>query len=144
MTASNADIGFNSTFGVEGNTAGTYVPIAEVTAITPPGFTREAIDVTHLKSPDGWAEHIAGIKRGGEATLTINYIPAASDAVLTAFEADSGKYEITFPNGIRLQFAGFFTGYSINELTVDGKMEATGTVQMSGKPTLAAAAGGSG
>jgi predicted secreted protein len=141
MTASNADIGYNSVFGVEGGTPGTYVAIAEVTAITPPGFTREAVDVTHLKSADGWSEHIAGIKRGGEATLTLNYVPAVSDAVLTAFEAKKGKYEIIFPNGIKLQFSGFFTGYSISELTVDGKMEATGTVQMTGKPTLAAASG---
>ena len=141
MTASAAMIGYNSSFGVEGETAGTYVAIAEVTAITPPGFTREAVEVTHLKSADGWAEFIAGIKRGGEATISLNYIPAATDAVLTAFEADKGKYEITFPNGVQMRFDGFFTGYTPEEMEVDGKLSASATIQITGKPTLHEASG---
>lgn len=142
MTATAADIGYDSSFGVEGSTAGTYVDIAEVVSITPPGVTREAVEATHLKSPDAYKEFIAGLKEAGEASITLNFVPAASDAVFTAFDADSGKYQITFPNGVMLRFDGFFTAYNPPELTSEGKMEATATIKATGKPTLHAAAGG--
>ena len=142
MTATQADIGYNSAFGIEGATPGTYVAVAEVVSITPPGMTRDAIEATHLKSPEEFKEFIAGLKDGGEASITVNFIPAATDALYTAFEAKSGKYQITFPNGVMMRFAGFFTGYTPPELTPDGKMEASATIKCNGKPTLHAAAGG--
>lgn len=139
MTATSADIGFDSAFGIEGATPGTYVDVAEVVAITPPGMTREAVEATHLKSPDGFKEFIAGLMEAGEASITLNFVPSATDALYTAFLASSGKYEITFPNGVHLRFAGFFTGYTPPELTAGGKMEATATIKATGKPTLHAA-----
>ena len=138
----NADIGYNAAFGVEGETAETYVDIAEVVSITPPGVTREAVEATHLKSPDRYKEFIAGLKEAGEASLTLNFVPSASDAVFEAFDAASGKYQITFPNGVMMRFDGFFTAYNPPELTAEGKMEASATIKATGKPTLHAASGG--
>lgn len=138
----NANIGYDSTFGIEGATPGTYVAVAEVVSITPPGMTRDAVEATHLKSPDGWKEFIAGLKEAGEASLTLNFVPSATDALFTAFTADSGKYEITFPNGVQMRFGGFFTAYNPPELTPDGKMEASATIKATSKPTLHAASGG--
>jgi len=142
MTATAADIGYNSAFGIEGSTPGTYVAIAEVVSITPPGVTREAIEATHLKSPEAFKEFIAGLKEAGEASITLNFVPSATDVVYTAFDAESGKYQITFPNGVMMRFGGFFTAYSPPQLTPDGKMEASATIKASGKPTLHAASGG--
>lgn len=139
--STNADIGYNASFGIEGSTAGTYVDVAEVVSITPPGVTREAVEATHLKSPDRYKEFIAGLKETGEASITLNFVPAASDDVFTAFEAEEGKYQITFPNGVMLRFDGFFTAYNPPELTPEGKMEATATIKATGKPTLHAAVG---
>lgn len=136
-----ADIGFNASFGIEGSTPGTYVEVAEVVGVTPPGVTREAVEATHLKSPDRYKEFIAGLKEAGEASLTLNFVPSATDALYTAFDDPDGKYQITFPNGVMLRFDGFFTAYNPPELTPGGKMEANATIKATGKPTLHAGAG---
>lgn len=134
-----ADIGFNSAFGIEGSTADTYEDVAEVISITPPGMTRGTQEATHLKSPDNHHEHIALLSDSEEASLTVNFVPSATDALFAAFNAATGKYQITYPNGVMMRFAGIVTGYTPPELTPEGKMEATVTIKPSGKPTLHAA-----
>ena len=138
MAASSATIGYTSTFGIEGGTPGVYVPVAEVVSITPPGWTREAIDVTHLASDDGYKEFIAGMKEAGDASLTLNFVPSATDVLVTAFAASTGNYQIIFPNGVQLDFAGIVTQYEIGELSNE-KMSATLTIKASGAPALVAA-----
>ena len=139
MTETNADIGYDSSFGIEGATQGTYADVAEVTAINGFGFSRESIEATHLKSPDQYKEFIAGMKEGQPVTITLNYVPSETDSLVTAFEAKTGKYQITAPNGVMMRFSGFCTAYEVGELNTD-KMTATATFQPSGKPTLHAAA----
>jgi predicted secreted protein len=139
---SNADIGHGALFGIEGSTPGTYVTAAEVVAITPPGMTRDSVEVTHLTSPGKWKEYIAGLKDAGEASFTFNFVPSATDTVFAAFNADKGKYQITFPNGVMLRFPGFFTGYTPPELGAGEKMEASASIKATGPVTLHAPAGG--
>lgn len=137
-----ADIGYDSAFAIgSGSPTIIYTAVAEVVSITPPGMSRDAIEATHLKSAGGYKQFIAGMKDGGEASFTINWLPSATDALVTAFNADSGNYQITFPNGVMLRFAGFFTAYTPPELTAE-KMEASVTIKVTGAATLHAAAGG--
>lgn len=141
MAVTAADIGYGALFGIEGGTPGTYVSVAEVTAITPPGMTRDKVEATHLTSDDAYKEYIAGLFDTGDAQITLNFVASATDTLFTAFHAASGKYQITFPNGVMMRFTGFFTSYTPPELTKDGKMEATATIARStAKPTLHAAA----
>jgi hypothetical protein len=59
--------------------------ISEVTNCTFPQDERDEHDATHLQSPDGYEEIILGIKRRGECTATLNYVPGgATDLLLTA------------------------------------------------------------
>ena len=134
------DIGYDSEFGIEGATPDTYVAVAEVVAITPPGMSRDSAEATHLKSPDEFKEYIAGLMDAGDASFTFNYVPSATEAMYLAFQARTGKYQITFPNGVMMRFSGFFTAYEPPELTPGGKMEASATIKTSGRPTLHAAA----
>jgi hypothetical protein len=135
---SNADIGYSSTFGVEGGTPGTYVAVAEVTGITPPGYSRDKEDVTHLTSPDRFKEFIAGMNEMTDAALSLNWVPSETDAMTAVFLATSGNYEITAPNGVKIQFSGFCTKYEMGEIT-NGKMTASATFAVTGKPTWVAA-----
>lgn len=139
MTATAADIGYNTRFGIEGLTPGTYVNVAEVVSIAPPNVTRDTVEATHLQSPNSWKEYIAGLKDAGEASFTLNYVPSATEAMLAAFDAERGNYQITFPNGVMLRFAGIFTSYSRGELTPEGKMEASVTIKATGAVTMHAA-----
>lgn len=135
MAKTNADIGFNSKFGIKGSGA-TYAMVAEVTAISVPGMSRDAIEATHLGSDDGYGEFIAGLKKLGEASITVNFIPSATDVLVAAFDAGIGDFRILFPSGtLALDFGGVVTGFEIGELTTD-KMTATFTVQGSGKAAL--------
>lgn len=139
MAASQADIGYGASFGIEGATPGSYVAVAEVVSITPPGATREAVEATHLNSDDETKEFIAGLAEWGDASITVNYLPSASDALMTAFTGKTDKFQITFPSGVKMQFAGIVTGYEIGEVVANDKMTATFTVKCSGKATLVAA-----
>lgn len=136
---SDALLGYNATFGIEGGTPGTYVLVAEVTSITPPGQTRDTSEVTHLKSPDKYKEFIANLADGGDASISVNFVPSATDVLLAAFDAESGNYQITFPNGVKMNFAGIITGWEIGEIVPNEAMTASFTVKQTGSPTLVAA-----
>lgn len=138
MSASEGKIGYGSKFGIK-NGGGTYVDVAEVYSIGPPGYNRERVDLTHLTSDDEYMEYGAGMKDGGEVTIELNYIPAESDVLEAAFAAESGDFQITAPNGVRLQFRGVVTAYDIQPLNLE-KMTATATFKVSGKPLLLAGA----
>lgn len=132
--------GKNSTFGIhDGDTPGAYEKTAEVTRIKPPGWSRDSVDATHLESPDDVKEFIAGLKEMTECSFDLNWLPSANDAMVAAFEDENGKYEITAPNGVRIQFSGFFTSYEPGDLTADGKMTASVTIKPAGMAQLLAA-----
>ena len=135
MAASSADIGYNATFGIHNGT--TYDLVAEVTAINPPGYSRDSEEVTHLTSDNQYKEFIAAMKEMTSCSFTLNFIPSASDAIVTAFEADTGQFQITAPNAVTMTFSGFVTAYQIGEMTPGGKMTAEVTIQPTGKATLA-------
>ena len=138
MPATKADIGYSSTFGIESATPDTYDVVAEVVSITPPSMQRGTEDSTHLNSPDGYKEFIPGLMEGGDASIGLNFEPAVTVTLVAAFDAGSGKYKITFPDGATLIFSGIVTGFEIGELT-SGKMSATLTVKSTGKPVFAVA-----
>jgi hypothetical protein len=138
MTATLADIGYDSTFGIESATPDSYTVVAEVVGITPPGMTRGSVEATHLKSPDRYKEFIPGLFEAGETQLTLNYTTAAAyETLATAAAAtDGGNYQITFPDGATLTFAGFFTALTPPELTPEGKLEGSATIKPKGKPVF--------
>lgn len=135
MPASSASAGYGARFFIREGV--TYVPVAEVASITPPGWTRETIDVTNLESPDETREYIASLADAGEATITVNFLPSLTDKLLTAFTAKSGEFRVLLPGGtIGLDFDGIVTGYEIGDLVADDKMSATFTVKPTGKPVF--------
>lgn len=111
-----------------------YVPLAEVTSITPPPMTRDIIDATHMDSPDGWREFIAGLKDGGELSLAINFVPGgATDLRLIEMQTESAPspIKIRFPGGSEWGFDAFCTGYTPN-VPVEDKMTAEATFKVTG------------
>lgn len=137
MGESNALIGYNTTFAIgDGEASETFTAVAEVFNVTPPGYSRDAIDVTHMKSDDQFREFIAGLMDAGEVTLELNYVPSASDVLIAALTGGKGNYQITFPNSVTFTFAAICTAYSPSAPN-DDKLSASATFKVSGKPTLA-------
>lgn len=135
----NAKIGHGSMFAIQGGSPLAYVPLAEVTNITPPALSRDAVDATHTASPEKWREFIAGMKDAGEVTVEMNFIPGSTsiDTILAAFNSDETQNcRITFPIGspaATWSFSAIVTGFA-PEAPMDGKMSASVTFKLTGKP----------
>lgn len=144
MPETAAQLGYETGFAIAVPPSAGFVEVAEVTNLTPPGMTRDTVDATHLKSPDGFKEFIAGLKEGGEASITINYVPAVTDQLVAAFDAGKVRCQITFPAiddapALTLTFTAIVTAWELNDVVADDKMSATFTAKCSGRPVFAAA-----
>lgn len=139
MTTS-AKIGYGNLFAIESQASpAVYETLAEVTNITPPGRSKDAVDATHSQSPDRYREFIAGLKDGGECSIELNFVPNGGDfdKLDAAFESDElVNCRITFTDTSVWTFAGIMTGLE-PEAPLDDKMMATATFKISGKPTFA-------
>lgn len=135
---------FGTQFKRDSTGAGVFVTIANVSDLSGPSRSREAIEVTAHDSPDQYREFVKGLKDGGEVTLTLNYDPAgATHAALDDdFEEDALRdYQIVVLPGEAdehtWEFSGLITDLS-DSFPIDDRMEREVTVKISGKPTLTA------
>lgn len=121
-------------------TPGTYVAIGNITGISPPGISRETLDVTAHDSPDAWMEFLGGLKDAGEVSTDVNYDPAKHDALVADFDDDDPhNYRVTFPEGSTWTFPAIITGFE-PDAPYDDKLSASITWKVAGKPTIVTAA----
>lgn len=135
-----ARIGHGTLFKIgNGATPEVFTTVAEVTSITPPGMSRDAIDATHEESPGAWREFVGGLKDGGEVQLELNFVPGSATTILLMAELDAnpGNKQIVFPGGQIFSFVALCTALE-PEAPLDDKMVASATYKVSGQPTLSA------
>jgi hypothetical protein len=136
MTATAAVIGYGTSFSIYGGS--TYTAVAEVTNITWPGYTRDAVDATNMASPNEFREFIPGLMDAGEVTIEMNYIPSASDVIIAALTAaTAGQFKIAAASGVNIVFNAIVTAYS-PQAPLEDKMSASATFKITGKPVWAA------
>src|SRR6185436_920891 len=76
MPATGAKLGTKTRFLREDPVgSGTFVAVAEVKSIGGPSLSRDAVEATHMESPDDHAEFIPGLANGGEVSLVLNFRP---------------------------------------------------------------------
>jgi hypothetical protein len=145
----NAKIGHGTLFQIfdTGQSPDAWVTVAEVTNVTPPALARDAVEATHTESPEGWHEFIPGLKDGGQVSIDLNFIPGGPGTalLLSTFDlAAALQARVMFPDGDPLAspitatvwtFTAICTGFA-PEAPVDGKMAATATFKITGKPTF--------
>jgi len=123
------------------------VDLDEITSITGPGESRATIDVTSHDSPDSYMEFIAGLGDGGEISFEGNFIKGDTTgqiAMHTDFQAGSAKtWIIKHPAWVsssaeypQITGSGICTSFVIGAFPIDGKIALTGTIKVTGKPTL--------
>lgn len=120
-----------------------YTVVAERVDISGPSFSREAVDATHMDSPNGWMEFIAGLKDGGEISFEGNHLPAdasqnASAGVLSLFVSGAlTNWQLVFPDAgaTTWTFPGIVTGFEPSLPNAD-KASLSVTLKLSGEPTL--------
>jgi predicted secreted protein len=116
-----------------------FTDIAQITGLTPPSMEMGTVETTHLLST--WREYVSTIPDAGEISFSIEYDPAhASHAALwTAFQGgavESWKILLTDTGAASIEFGGILTGFSWDEVTVDGIVTASISVKLSGEITI--------
>lgn len=81
MAKSNARPGFGAKLlRGAGDSPETYTEVAEIVNIPGIGTTHRTSEVTHMSSPNGWAEHIGlGVKEGKAFSVDVNFVGDDSD-----------------------------------------------------------------
>lgn len=114
----------------------TFATIADITSLTPPGISRETLDVTSHDSTNGWMEFTGGLKDAGEVSADINYQPTEHDTLIDDFEDTAPRhYRVIFPDGTIWSFSAILTGFE-PDAPYDDKLSASLTWKVSGKPTI--------
>ena len=120
------------------NAAGSLTSVGEVTNVKPYSGTAGTVEATHLSSTSGYREYIATLSDGGEAAVTVNYLPGdATDVLIRTAVTDRlvRTFKIVFPNTKYIQSECFVTSYDPAGVVADGKMEMTFNVKFTGVPT---------
>lgn len=122
---------------------GIFATIAEVMDIGGPRMTRDSKEVTSHSSPDGFEEFIMTLKRSGEVTFAINFVPTdPTHDGATGLKAryDDGaftNFKIILPDvdSSVWAFGGYVQGLEFAE-GVNDPLTADVTVKPSGAVTL--------
>jgi hypothetical protein len=134
----------------DGATTEVFTEVAEVTSFNGPGGSASVVDVTHLRSTA--KEKRMGLRDEGQISFECNLIP--SDEAQTGLRTDRAnrtlrnfKFLLTDDPGgsgsspTTLEFSAFVLNFSISG-SVDGKIAASITLEISGDVTWVAAVEG--
>jgi hypothetical protein len=139
-----------NTFGVTlkiGTAGGALSAVAELTNVTPPAWSRDAIDATTHDSPSGAAEYIPdGVYDPGEIKLEGNLISGSTDddrlvAAIAAGTLLDWEIEIKAASGTKTMSGSdaFLTDYTYGDMPVKGgKQTFTATLRCNGPITVEA------
>lgn len=127
----------------DGAVSEAFTTVAEVKSISGPQFDTDDIDVTTHDTSDGFHEHIAGLKEGGELGFDINFVPthathSLATGLLGSYMENGDKrhnFQIVFPDSTTWLIPGFVKSFSINA-PVDDVLSASVSIKVSSRPTL--------
>lgn len=104
--------------------AGSFSAIAELRDISGPALSRNPIETTNHNDED--ESFVVGIRRHGEVTFTIGYIPTnashSSGAGLIQSWQDGARdvFRVTYPDGSEWVFSGFISNFAAGAPVDDG------------------------
>jgi len=126
----------------DGATPEVFTSVAEITELVPPAMSKDSIDVTNHGSSDGYREFIPGMRDGGEVSFKANWLPTnathdGTTGLLESFNDDElHNWKIIAPDTlITIAFSGFLTAFE-PDTPLEGQGTLSGTIKVSGKPTV--------
>jgi len=119
-----------------------YDTIPQLISVTPPQESVETIDTTTHDTSGGYRTLVGSFKNGGTVSASFMFDPA--DTVQLALHTDysgvtSNTYQIVTVAGspaYKYQFDALITGWEPGELGIDGKMEVSVTLTVTGAVTI--------
>lgn len=118
-----------------------YHKILEMVNISGVSQARDTIDVTNHDSADSFREYIAGLGDGGEVSIDGNFIVGDTNGQIALHtDMQAGTVRACFlllpmSVGDAMSFNAIAKGFEPS-FPVDGKMSLTGSLKVTGKPTL--------
>lgn len=142
MPDSAPDIGYLSRFKIgNGGSPQVYTAIANLVSFTPPTKAFGEAKTTTLGTPGAMHTFRPLLGDPGEVPCKVYYVPGGTEesAILALFDRSTRSFEIEFPNGARQQFQGFAKGFTPGSVELEGILEASFNVRVSGEVTYIAA-----
>jgi len=121
-----------------------FTTIAQVVGLGGPSISLDPLDVTNHSSVEGWKEFVGGLLDGGELTLEINFDPAdgthdsTTGLIKDMTDRTVRNFQLVFSDTANTTWTipALVTGFE-PAAPVDGKLSASVTLKVSGKPTFA-------
>lgn len=114
-----------------------FTALGEVLSINGLSVTKDTVDVTHMQSPQRWEEIISSIKRTGEISVEMNFVPDGTTTDNCFADVNSNvprNYQFITPDAaVTWTVMCHATGYEMG-IPLDDKMTATLTLKPTGKP----------
>lgn len=124
MAASTAIIGYSTSFTFSGFTA-------EIISLDGFSLARDAVERTHMESPEQWREYMPGLKDAGELSLEIAFDPGETPLIA----GTTGTGTVTWPDSSTWACSMFLTAFSPTA-PIDDRMTASVTFKLTGEPTF--------
>lgn len=115
--------------------------VAQIQDVSGPNLSTDTDEITNHDSPDHVEEFVPTIKRTGEVTMPVVFLPTDpshdGDTGLVAAWGDRSldDYVLTYPDGSTWEFSAYVTGLEFGA-PVDGHLSADLTLRPSGAPAL--------
>lgn len=132
------------------NSPPNFTPVLGIKSISGPSITRDTHDTTDMAQADLYRRFVGGLVDAGEVSFDANWLPRhpsqSQDAGGLWAEFDRGScdsiraWRIDIPDcpgepAAAMEFEGILTGMNI-EIPMDDLMAFSGTIKVSGRPTL--------
>lgn len=143
-SSEDANIGWGGSIGYDTLPATqSFTDVAQVNSVSGPGFAADAIEKTHMASPNAFREFFAGLVDGGEVSFECNFLPGnatqmATTGVLKIMKSREVRvWRITFPGSpeVGISFPAVVTGWE-PDAPGDDKMTLAITLKVAGEPTI--------
>lgn len=138
MAQTEAQIGYLTLLKL-GNDASpqVFTTIAEVKSIDGFGFTAQELEVTHMESPNGYVERVAGMKDGDTMTAVLNMTRANAIQTKTVWDAGLIRdFELNFPSTLPdYDFSAVPLGWHLRGIQPNSVLEVEVTMRISGAIT---------
>lgn len=122
---------------------GTVNDLGELIEIGGPELSRDAVDASHMLSPDQYREFISGMRDAGEVSFTVALVPdntqgSVHQELIDDYNTNSTvRYRLLFPDANTYwEFDALLTSIP-HAIPLDDRMTIGGTMKISGRPELA-------
>lgn len=114
----------------------TFVTIGEITAVTPPGFSRNKIETTTHN--EGAESYVLGILRQKDPSFTINWVGTNTtheDILDDLMNNTKNVWQVSFPSGITMTGEARVQRFEPEDAPVDARQGAGVTLAWAGPIT---------